>query len=330
MYAVKISKNVDIDYFNLPNRLIASNHHARELITPQIALRTIERLAIDYSTNDVIKKIVYENQIYIIYTMNPDGLNRVWTGNNMWRKNLYRGFGVDLNRNYDAGWNLSCGGSTITSSETYRGPSASSEPEVQTMIAFNQERNFASTLDFHSYSRDVRINYGSCARLPTPITAMFRTYALRIASRMNYKQIQSCCTGGQIAYSYMKGGALSQLSETGLSFQPNERDMRIEVERVWPGIIEYLQFKIPIHGYVTDIVDGKPLRAFIEVKNFVWTNNESRFSNQIRNGLYHIWLPDGNHTLVFNAGGYQPETRQIILKESLKLDIILKRNVKHY
>ena len=43
---------------------------------------------------------------------------------------------VDLNRNYPFGWDFSCGGSATMSSNTYRGPAAGSEPEMQTMVAW--------------------------------------------------------------------------------------------------------------------------------------------------------------------------------------------------
>ena len=62
LYAVKISKNVETEQ-NLPNRLIISNHHARELMTPQIALDAIQRLVNEYKSNTTIQQIINENQI---------------------------------------------------------------------------------------------------------------------------------------------------------------------------------------------------------------------------------------------------------------------------
>jgi hypothetical protein len=64
--------------------------------------------------------------------------------------------------------------------------------------------------------------------------------------------------------------------------------MRLEVERVWPGIIEYLQFQIPVHGYVSD-EEMQPIRAKIEIENLSFFQNETNYSNEKRNGLYHIW-----------------------------------------
>jgi len=83
-----------------------------------------------------------------MWTMNPDGLAYVWSTDNMWRKNrkLNPGgsYGVDLNRNYPIGWNFSCGGSSVETSETYKGISAASEPEIQTMMS---KGDYANPLD---------------------------------------------------------------------------------------------------------------------------------------------------------------------------------------
>src|SRR5690606_34977711 len=64
IYALKISDNVEQDE-DEPNVLIVSNHHARELITPEIALDTAMQLLINYDKDPAITRIVNENQIYI-------------------------------------------------------------------------------------------------------------------------------------------------------------------------------------------------------------------------------------------------------------------------
>lgn len=66
IYALKISDNVEQDE-DEPNVLIVSNHHARELITPEIALDTAMQLLINYDKDPAITRIVNENQIYIIW-----------------------------------------------------------------------------------------------------------------------------------------------------------------------------------------------------------------------------------------------------------------------
>ncbi|HMP31616.1 MAG TPA: M14 family zinc carboxypeptidase, partial [Saprospiraceae bacterium] len=78
-------------------------------------------------------------------------------GGGMWRKNAYKNaagtvVGVDLNRNYGYKWGYDNEGSSINpASETYRGPSAFSEPETQAMSSFVTDHNFKLCLNFHSH-----------------------------------------------------------------------------------------------------------------------------------------------------------------------------------
>jgi len=55
--------------------------------------------------------------------------------------------GVDLNRNYDYGWE---GGSTSPGSEIYGGPAPFSEPETQAIRDFVLEHDFMHAISFHS------------------------------------------------------------------------------------------------------------------------------------------------------------------------------------
>jgi hypothetical protein len=83
------------------------------------------------------------------------------------------------------------------------------------MVAFQSERNFASVLDYHSYAREVRINYGTCTKLPERIDILFKLKGDNMAKKSNYRRVYSCCTGGNIAYAYMKQGSWANLVETG-------------------------------------------------------------------------------------------------------------------
>merc|ERR1712086_957754 len=152
LYAIKVSDNAEKDESE-PNVLVVSNHHARELITPELALNIATRLLEGYDKAERMesgelgesdfegeemqeaidsKKILDESQLYVQWTMNPDGLNTVWE-NDSWKRT--NGRNVDLNRNYPIGWGLSCGGSTNSGGETWRGPPPFSEPETKTMRA---------------------------------------------------------------------------------------------------------------------------------------------------------------------------------------------------
>ena len=87
-------------------------------------------------------------ELYIVSIVNPDGMvyneQTNPNGGGMWRKNRrYNGggsYGVDPNRNYPFEW-YGGGSSSDPNSETYRGPSPGSEPEVQALMDFiNSQR----------------------------------------------------------------------------------------------------------------------------------------------------------------------------------------------
>lgn len=74
---------------------IVGQHHAREQITVESILRYILYLINNYNSNDNIKELVDQLEIYIIPTINPDGLhyvvgNDTLDGNEWLRKNLHQ------------------------------------------------------------------------------------------------------------------------------------------------------------------------------------------------------------------------------------------------
>uniref|UniRef100_A0A1B0AQJ6 Peptidase M14 domain-containing protein n=1 Tax=Glossina palpalis gambiensis TaxID=67801 RepID=A0A1B0AQJ6_9MUSC len=96
---------------------------------------------------------------YIMPVMNPDGYVYSRRENRLWRKNRspskhQQCYGVDLNRNFDIGWD-SYGSSTHPCSDTYRGHSPASELETQAVVKFLTKRKFNlhSYLTFHSYGQ---------------------------------------------------------------------------------------------------------------------------------------------------------------------------------
>uniref|UniRef100_A0A1A9VBS6 Peptidase M14 domain-containing protein n=1 Tax=Glossina austeni TaxID=7395 RepID=A0A1A9VBS6_GLOAU len=96
---------------------------------------------------------------YIMPVMNPDGYEYSRRENRLWRKNRSPStheqcYGVDLNRNFDIGWE-SYGSSTHPCSDTYRGHSPASELETQAVVKFLTKRKFNlhSYLTFHSYGQ---------------------------------------------------------------------------------------------------------------------------------------------------------------------------------
>ena len=331
IYALKVSDNVEKDESE-PNVLIVSNHHARELITPELILDQATRLLKGYATAERMergdlgdanmedeemkeaadaKKIVDKNQLYMMWTMNPDGLNTVWTKDN-WKRTNARN--VDLNRNYPIGWDLSCGGSTDRSGETFRGDKPFSETETKTMRKLQENRNFAKVMDFHSYAEQVRTNYGNCAHLPKKIDQKFEQIRNKVANKMDYQASRSCCMGGNIHYAYNRHGSLAYLVETGRAFQPSAREKDATVKQVWPGVKKFLQQPISVSGIVTDKATGKPIPgASIKLSEYKFSQKEQHRSGE--RGHYHLWIPNGKHQVEVHAKGKPVKKMEIEAKE---------------
>ncbi|MHA2211931.1 MAG: M14 family zinc carboxypeptidase, partial [Candidatus Thorarchaeota archaeon] len=69
--------------------LVVGQHHAREQITVEVALRFILYLLNAYGEDEAITEFVDTVEIFVIPTVNPDGLDVVVNGGNHWlRKNL--------------------------------------------------------------------------------------------------------------------------------------------------------------------------------------------------------------------------------------------------
>jgi len=313
--AVKISDHVDQDE-DEPAFLLVAAHHAREIVTPVIALYAIEQFTQQYGLDPAITAWVDDYEIWIAPVWNPDGYDYVFTTDNYWRKNrriLDGGVGVDLNRNYPFGWGAICGGSTTITSQTYRGPEEASEPETQTMIAFGCDRRFAKVADLHSYAREVRYGNGY---LPHPFMSFMASEAGDLAAAAEYQVARSCCTGGDIHFHTANHGSHAFLWETHQSFQPGYTSARIETERVFPSVLALLDRPICLSGHVTDALTGEAVAATITYLDVIFENGETNGSDE-RWGRYHAFMPSGTYTLELTADGYFPQSCTVEVDSAL-------------
>ncbi len=200
-----------------PKMFFMAAVHAREYATAEIALRFVEGLLTGYGTDPEATLLLDENEIHVLVESNPDGRRiaegqSAGSGNSAQRKNANTGYcpasrlGVDLNRNFPFEWGANNGSSGNVCDDTYRGPSAASEPEIQAIDAyvssiFPDVRGPALTdpapantqgvfMDLHSYSGLVLWPWGGRAT-PSPNAVAFEHLGRRLAYFNGYTPEQS-------------------------------------------------------------------------------------------------------------------------------------------
>lgn len=150
-----------------PAVIFMGGHHAREHLSVEIPLMLAQYLVNQYNAGQSrVINLLTNRDIHIIPVVNPDGMEfDIQDGKyKMWRKNRARNsngtFGVDLNRNYGFQWGTG-GSSSSPSSDTYKGPSAFSEPESQAIKKYIESHsNITTLLSFHTYSQLILYPWG--------------------------------------------------------------------------------------------------------------------------------------------------------------------------
>lgn len=129
--------------------------HAREWIGGAVAMCMAEAFIAGSGDPDIdadIEDILDQRQLIVLPVVNPDGYEFSWTDERFWRKNKRPPWGVDLNRNWSAGWGIEPGSDSDPESPSYRGNGPFSEPETEAVATYLF--GFSSVLahvDFHAY-----------------------------------------------------------------------------------------------------------------------------------------------------------------------------------
>jgi len=322
LYAMKLSDRV-AENEDEPAFLVVACHHAREIVTPVIALYALQQMTGLYGVDSVITRLIDESEVWIAPMWNPDGYLYMFDVNNMWRKNrrvFPSAVGVDLNRNYPFGWSSVCGGSTSPTSGLYKGPGPCSEAETITMMAWSRERRFAKVIDLHSYGREVVFEY-SCSA-PHPFRSYQQQEAQRLAGGCGYGTAvrRPTAEGEHYQWQVAEQGALANLLETHSAFQPPYTSALAEAEQVFSGIVMFLSQTIPVAGHVRDRNTGEAIVARIKLDEVHFLNDEMLTSGR-RFGRYYGFWPMGDYLQEFSAEGYLFKEQSIFLGADDALEV---------
>ena len=215
-------------------------HHAREPLSLSQLIFYMWYLLENYETDLEVKYLVDNSVMFFQPIVNPDGY--VWNGitnpngGGFWRKNRYANedgdlVGVDLNRNYGFFWGYdNVGSSSSETSETYRGPSAFSEPETQATAKLCKDNNFQIALNYHSPGNLLILPWGY-SDTPTDEDILFKSMGRAMNTENNFlmgtgtETIGYRVNGGSDDYMYgeevEKNKIYSYLPEVSPSFWVN-------------------------------------------------------------------------------------------------------------
>ena len=172
-----------------PKVLYSSLTHAREWISGEVNRRLLEWFIKGWrEVKPTVVDIMNTTELWFVLVENPDGYQYTFDPDHrLWRKNLANNDGmpgtstldgVDLNRNFPEHWNYDDEGSgTITSDETYRGPSPGSEPETRAMIGLMNAIHPTFHISYHSFGQLLLYPFGFQVNTPSADDPIYVAWA---------------------------------------------------------------------------------------------------------------------------------------------------------
>lgn len=310
IWAIKISDNAGIDEVYEPAVLFNSMHHAREVMSPEASLDIIETLVKGYGSDANITKWVDSTEIWVIPMFNVDGNNKMWNYDKWWRKNTRGGYGVDLNRNYPAGWNKCNGSSGAQDSQTYRGTNPASEPETQAMMNFVAKIRPVFDISYHSYSELVLYPKG-CKPERAATADVVEKIGKELGKKLRYKpgtawELLYNADGGDIDWMYEAYQVIPyviELNSRWEGFHPNYkrwRDKTVKRNRAgWQHLLERLSGS-GIRGQLTN--NQKAVSDYqIDIYKVGRTKDFYQTYVGHKTGMYHLVLNPGQYELQFKV-----------------------------
>jgi carboxypeptidase T len=352
VYAVKLGSSV----LKTPKPvfLLDAQHHAREVMTPEIALDMIQYLLVHYGSDERVTRWMDRVEIWVVPCVNPDGSMFVFKQNNWWRRNRNLPCPVDLNRNYPYNWGggtagggwggEGCNGSSGEClSDTYRGSSAGSEPETRGVLALMYAVKPHYYLTYHSYGQYIIYPFG-CGRaaedaaffeIARDLNAILEDDKGRVGRYMvgNSEDVLYRTDGTSDDEPYAGMGTFPYCIEVNSydagGFQPSYsqwRDITVLRQRVaWGFFLDRILDGPQVRGTVRDPLRQGPVPgAAVTVEGLNFTNGELPRTTD-SHGRYFVIARRGQaFSLTFSAPGYHPVTVAVSVGTGpVDLDVVL-------
>jgi predicted deacylase len=249
-----------------PTLFIVAGQHAREIATPEVAMRFANLLASQFSKCPRITEALKRCDVVIVPVASPDGQARVLDGFRqadpvkvMHRTTVVSAGappgseqGTDPNRNFPVDWDAPSS-IDIPGSEFFRGFVEAGEPETVAIIGRAKEAELDERdifLNVHAHGRAVVIP-DEAAEAATAKGKRTVELARRVAKAMSqagetHQAIPASAlyetSGTSDAYMFRRHGAASLTLELGEDFHPSDEEF-VQVEKeALAGLLEALLF----------------------------------------------------------------------------------------
>ena len=290
---------------NEPSFLYTSSMHGDELAGYVLMLRLIDKLLSEYNTNNRIKNLINEIDIWINPLANPDG---AYAGGNqnVWYATRFNANLIDLNRNYpdpQDGQNPD-GNSWQDETKFFMG--------LADTVDFTMSANIHGGVEVCNYPWDTWGNLAADDNWWQYISTEYADSCQANSSNGYFDYLNDGITNGYDWYE-VNGGRQDYMNyfrycrevtlELSNEKTPNPQNLPTLWNANYPSFINYMQQSLyGIRGIVADSITGNPLRAKIEIVNI--DNDSSHIYSSLPVGNYHRYLFQGNYNITFSKAGY--------------------------
>lgn len=162
LYLVKVGKGKRKVFFN-------AAHHGLEWMTSLVLVEFLYDYCEKYSLRQKFniydtERLFENNTLYAMPMVNPDGVERAINGGEAFASWQANAVGVDLNHNYDAGfdegrnWGIK-NNYNIPGPTRYGGERPHSEPETQAVVSLCEKEKFDLAVALHSQGEEIYWEY---------------------------------------------------------------------------------------------------------------------------------------------------------------------------
>ncbi|WP_253944803.1 M14 family metallocarboxypeptidase [Paenibacillus sp. NEAU-GSW1] len=311
--------------------LLNASHHAREWMTTTLLMYMVEDYAAAYASNDTYQKKAVRDLLdrvtfVVIPMVNPDGVTLQQKGLSAFPSNLHeslirmnkgsRNFkrwkanakGVDLNRQYPAGWSTISNAAPSNSYMNYKGSQPLQAKEAAAMAKLARELKPELAMSYHSSGEIIYWNYKTKAEN----LARDRALATKYANMTGYSLVAPSPNpsgGGFTDWFISEFGRPAMTPEIGRAVGDTHVPLS-EWSRIW-GQHRYTGWMLAIEGYKLwmDKQEAKEADGSIYLlateKGYQWPSLDSKILNANKAGVYELLRVKGDWLEIKAASGRQ-------------------------